>query len=890
MRIVQISDIHLSKENLTDLKEYYIEALIKDLQVFNEEKSIDLIIMTGDLIDKGGESFGDNNPYYIFRDEVIHKIISKLKVSSQQVLIIPGNHDVEQKTIREEFEFFLSSKLTTELANERSQLFAEEFNEDNKRIQRFKEFEKEFHADTINNINLNIKYNYSNNESVVIYDKDGKKFGVVLINDSWRCSSTLKKEEHFIGFRQLLRAQNKFKDNATNMNIAVFHHPLNAINDDEKDEISAILKSKDFDIAIFGHSHRHEAVQLSSSNGGYLSVNGRSAFSEPKELSSKYQPGYNVLDIDAESRKYTLHARKFIRARYEFDRDTDSLPNGIESKVLPQKVKLYHLAENSNNEDKELPGSYTADVDKIVSLLIGESIYPDKYAFVRELIQNSVDACNRVKEKYSQREPKIIMTIDALGNYIEVSDEGDGMSKNVLKNHFAVLGKSISQEHNDNVGRSNLISKFGIGFISTFIAAEKVLINTRSEEDGQIMFEIDSVFEAFKYVQPTTADLKETTGTTVRVYLKKAFHPMVAYNIVKSYCRHIENFEINLDNSINKIEEKWNVENSHIRYETKTSNYELKLAFGNAGNGIIASYCGFLINRNPYQIIPDMFPVHICGEINFVPKSIDFDISRTNIIPTAKAETVRKEISVSLRKLFRDVLETKALNMYDNVINYLQCYLQHYDSIISKIEKTYSDFYSKRELISLCAEHTLIQYDKKESSIATVLNILRSKSIDKIYVQYNSMLTDYEAIVVDYLANKGNLIVQHKSTFVNFITTPQHTTNLIDVIKIIANEYAISIHDIRNVTPDLLTEMRLDKSGFNEKLLFQLSNIESTYNVKIEIGKFSKSKKSSVSYGNQIFLNFNHDTFQSILGDIENIEETTLRIYLLGILGLQLSN
>ncbi len=190
----------------------------------------------------------------------------------------------------------------------------------------------------------------------------------------------------------------------------------------------------------------------------------------------------------------------------------------------------------------------------------------------------------------------------------------------------------------------------------------------------------------------------------------------------------------------------------------------------------------------------------------------------------------------------------------------------------------------------MCAEHTLIQYGKKESSISTIFNVLKSKSIDKVYIYYNSLLTDYEAIVIDYLADKGNLIVQQQSTTVNFINSQQYTTNLIDVIRIIADEYGISIHDIKNITPDLLPEMRLDKSVFSKKLLLQLFNIESNYNVIIEIGKFCKTRKSSVSYENQIFLNFNHDTFQSILKDIENIDEMSLRIYLLGLVGLQLSS
>lgn len=883
MRIIQLSDIHLNKENITDLQDYYIEALIKDLQLFNNEKEIDLILITGDLVDKGGESFAPDNPYKIFKTEIIDKLITALSISKEQILIIPGNHDIERSKINERDEFYLAEKLTSDIANRTTDTFTKEFSNDNLRIQRFKEFEDEFTAGTPN-------YFYSNYESVYIYEKDGLKLGIALINDSWRCSAALKKEQHFIGYSQLFRAQKKFNEHNSNLNIAVFHHPLNALNDNEKDEINSILKNKDFDLAFFGHSHRHEAEQLSSASGGYLSINGRSAFNETKEQSSKYQPGYNILDVDIINRSYTLYARKYISSRYIFDKDVDSLQDGIESRNLPQKPKLYQLAQDSNNEDKDLPSSYTADVDKIVSLLIGESIYPDKYAFIRELIQNSVDACNRIKETHSHLTPKIMISIDYDGNYVEVMDEGDGMSKSILKNHFSVLGKSISQEYNDNNGYSNLISKFGIGFISTFIAADRVLVNTKSEEDGQIMFEIENVFKGFKYIQPTYSEIKENSGTTVRVYLKSSFDVQAAYSHVVRYCRHIENLEINLNGNIHQINERWNIEDSVFLYKSTTHQYELKLGIGPANKNMIASYCGFLINSHPYKIIPHMFPMHIGGEVNFFPKSIDFDISRTNIIATGKEIACMKDIALSMRILFRQALDKKDPDVYYNVVNYLHCYLQYYDQIKTNLESSYSDFYSKGELINMCAEHTKVRYNGFEQSLSSILPLLKSKSINVIYIQDNEITTDYESVIIQYLESKENLVIKNNSAQINFYLGPQYVTNLGIVIQIIANENNFHIQNIKHITSESFSDMKMNKSQFDKKLQMQLEKIEEEYAIQIDISEFNALKKTSVSNANQIYMNYNHPTFTSLLSELPSIPEDTLRIYLLGLLGLGLNS
>ena len=61
IRIVHLSDIHLNKKTLKDAEQFVIKALIKDLKKYSDEKRIDLIFITGDLIDRGGESFNKNH-------------------------------------------------------------------------------------------------------------------------------------------------------------------------------------------------------------------------------------------------------------------------------------------------------------------------------------------------------------------------------------------------------------------------------------------------------------------------------------------------------------------------------------------------------------------------------------------------------------------------------------------------------------------------------------------------------------------------------------------------------------------------------------------------------------------------------------------------------------
>ncbi|MCF2445766.1 metallophosphoesterase [Dyadobacter sp. CY345] len=881
MRIIQLSDIHLSIQNLQDLRNYYIEALVEDLSKFHKSTPIDIILFTGDLVDKGGSSLGEQF-YQHFQNEVVHPIADKLKFPLDRIFFVPGNHDINREEIDEQAEFFLSSKLTKDLANNELIKMRNEFTRSNERIKKFKDFESNFHSNTID-------YVYSNNESLAVITIGEKKIGLALLNDSWRCSSDLKTEQHFIGYNQLFNAKRHFSAAGTFINIAIFHHPLDAINQSEREEVENILKSQDFEIAFFGHSHRHRADSIISSSGGYLSLNGRSAFDNSKETSSLFQLGYNLLDVNLEDKSYVLYAQKFIRLNgYRFDKDTDALPGGIMAGKLPSKNNYFKLAEQSNNDDRELPDGYTADVQRIVKLLIGKSLYPNPYIFIRELIQNSVDACNRVKERYTHLSPKIIINVDSKDNYIEVVDEGDGMSKSVLKNHFSVIGKSISQEFNDSTGNFNLISQFGIGFISTFIVAEKVVINTKSEGDEQVTFEIQDVFKGFNYKSADSENLIASSGTSIRVYLKRDYDVKTSYAHVSRFCRHIENLDVYLDKSKVHNEESWNTENSIYEYTDKNVKYEVRLGIGSSHRFLYACISGFLITQYSHEIVPYKFPYIIGGEVNFKPKGIDFDVSRSNIISSQKSEAFRREISVALRKLFREVLEGGNLREVSTLLDYIYYYLQYYDQDQARMNESYTDFFSKKELIGLCGEYTIVPFQGSFQTLSNVLYNLRLQSFTTIYFIMDPVISDYRSIVIQYLENKGNLIVKDRNVNVQF-RDGAYAISSYSIFQTICSEYGIAVHNINNVSAEVLADMKMDKTQFSSKLLRLLSEIEKNYAIQVEIGKFSSVTKPSVNDGFVFFLNFNHETFQSILRKIDLVSDEVFEIYLLGILGLGLN-
>ncbi|MGF1923196.1 MAG: metallophosphoesterase [Bacteroidia bacterium] len=889
MRIVQLSDIHLSSSNLQELRNYYVDALINDLKLFHEVLPIDVILFTGDLVDKGGESLLNKeaevmeNCYDIFAREVIDPIKKALNLKDFQILLIPGNHDVQREKIDKYSEPYLIG-LDKEGMNEELVANHKEFRTINARIESFKTFEFKFHKSSSN-------YTYSNNESTYILSENDKSIGFALLNDSWRCSADLKAEHHFMGYNQLWSANKIFKEAKTVFNIAVFHHPLLAFSESEREELELILSSQPYDIVFFGHSHKHEAKSLTSSAGSYFSINGRSAFNSPQEKHSQFQPGYNILDIDVETRAYTLHARKFIRSTgFRFDKDTDSLKDGTEKGFLPNTQSYPEFAKpgESNNEDKNLPNSYSADVHKIVGLLIGKSLYPEPYMFVRELVQNSVDACDRVRKKNTHVHARIEINVNIKENYLEVRDNGDGMTKTILKNHFSVIGKSISQEFSDSSGNFDLISQFGIGFMSIFIVADRVVVDTKNDDDEQIVFEISDVFKGFNYIKPSSENSRTTSGTNIRVYMKSGFKPQEALVKATEYLRHIEGLEIKLDDTTLDVPNNWNVESALYTYEQESSTYILKLGIQPNATPIIASNSGFKIGTDLAEIIPYKFPFIIGGEVNFLPKGIDFDMSRTKVMPTKKAQMFRQELSVALRKLFRDALEGGNEKMVNATVNYLYFYLQHFDTNNAQMQSTYSDFYSKSELVTLCSDFTAFSFQGRSMLLRDIISLMKSNNLSHIFNYNAANLDDYQKILVQYLNSKGYLVFINRGISVNFRDTPQ-TISISGAMQQIALHHNFKYLELSQVPAELLTDMKMDISKLPVKLQIMLPQIAAENSVMIEVGKFGKVPKSSVRNQNQIFLNYEHETFRSLIEMLDEPEKQ-IKIYLLGILGLPYHN
>lgn len=131
----------------------------------------------------------------------------------------------------------------------------------------------------------------------------------------------------------------------------------------------------------------------------------------------------------------------------------------------------------------------TLDFKAISALLMGEKIYGSKTLGLRELIQNSIDACRIRQERVLDTlqfgeepyQPQIKVIIDQSKDQVVIKDNGTGMSIEIIKKHFLNIGVSYysSNEFLLKDFCYKPIGNFGIGFLSCFMLSNNVTVTSR---------------------------------------------------------------------------------------------------------------------------------------------------------------------------------------------------------------------------------------------------------------------------------------------------------------------------------------------------------------------------------------------------------------------------
>ncbi|CAF1362612.1 unnamed protein product, partial [Didymodactylos carnosus] len=179
---------------------------------------------------------------------------------------------------------------------------------------------------------------------------------------------------------------------------------------------------------------------------------------------------------------------------------------------------------------------FQTEVNRMMKLIIN-SLYKNKEIFLRELISNASDALDKIrflsltdKGVLGDKEELVIrIKVDKENRMLHITDTGIGMTRDDLVKFLGTIAKSDTSEFlnkmqeaqkstDSNVTMNDLIGQFGVGFYSTFLVADRVIVTSKHNDDDQWIWESDSnSFNVMK--DPRGNSLGR--GTTVTVHLKE---------------------------------------------------------------------------------------------------------------------------------------------------------------------------------------------------------------------------------------------------------------------------------------------------------------------------------------------------------------------------------
>ncbi|KAH7721870.1 Heat shock protein Hsp90 [Aphelenchoides avenae] len=265
---------------------------------------------------------------------------------------------------------------------------------------------------------------------------------------------------------------------------------------------------------------------------------------------------------------YSVHANEDEVEEPTVDNDVGKAKQGsrtddetVQREEEAIKLDGLSVAEIKQLREKAEKHQFQAEVNRMMKLIIN-SLYRNKEIFLRELISNASDALDKIR-LMSLTDPDALKATDELSiriradketHSLHITDTGIGMTKQDLVNNLGTIARSGTAEFLQKMldtassaeQQQDLIGQFGVGFYSSFLVADRVVVTTKNNDDKQYIWESDSA--SFSIADDPRGDTLKR-GTQISLYLKEEAYdflePDTLKKLVHKYSQFI-NFDIYL--------------------------------------------------------------------------------------------------------------------------------------------------------------------------------------------------------------------------------------------------------------------------------------------------------------------------------------------------------
>ena len=176
---------------------------------------------------------------------------------------------------------------------------------------------------------------------------------------------------------------------------------------------------------------------------------------------------------------------------------------------------------------------FQAEVAELLNLMV-HSVYSETDIFLRELISNASDACDKLRyEAISAPElitdgapPRIRIAPDKKADTLTVVDSGIGMDRQELIDNLGTIARSGTKSFLSRLSEAkdgaNLIGQFGVGFYAAFMVADRIVVTSRRAGSDEVFVWSSSGGSGFEFAPGSEEDAARVTrGTEIVLHLKK---------------------------------------------------------------------------------------------------------------------------------------------------------------------------------------------------------------------------------------------------------------------------------------------------------------------------------------------------------------------------------
>ncbi|XP_071442750.1 endoplasmin [Hetaerina americana] len=239
-----------------------------------------------------------------------------------------------------------------------------------------------------------------------------------------------------------------------------------------------------------------------------------------------------------------------IGASREASRTDDEVVKREEEAI---KLDGLNVAQIKELRDKAEKFVFQAEVNRMMKLIIN-SLYRNKEIFLRELVSNASDALDKIRLLSltdssvldATEEMSIKIKADKEDRILHIIDTGIGMTRKDLVSNLGTIAKSGTaeflgkmQEASNAQEMNDMIGQFGVGFYSSFLVADRVVVTTKHNDDTQQIWESDA--GSFSIVEdPRGNTLKR--GTQISLHLKEEAQDFLEQDTIKTLIKKYSQF------------------------------------------------------------------------------------------------------------------------------------------------------------------------------------------------------------------------------------------------------------------------------------------------------------------------------------------------------------